>query len=367
MGRTFKPARVPPPGRILSRELEARGWTQKELATIIGRPEQAISEIVNAKKQITPETARELAAAFGTSAALWVNLEASYQLHQAQKKEVDRNISRRARLRELAPVAALQKCGWIKDTNDLDELEREVCTFFNINSPNETPTILAHLRHSAHRRPETNLLSAWAVHLEHRVRREASLPRFRKKETLAALPELLECAATVEGVKEVPGWLRSNGVHFVLEKHLPKTSVDGAALFADHRPAIALTLRYDRVDNFWFTLLHELAHLLLGHRGVFLDRLDDRGSPREGRGGGAENDGIEREANAQAKAWLFPEGVFESFLEDGCFSKSCIQDFAERQRRHPGIVVGRLQWEGSISYRAHRSLLEPVSPHLAVA
>lgn len=357
MGRTFKPARVPPPGRILSRELEARGWTQKELATIIGRPEQAISEIVNAKKQITPETARELAAAFGTSAALWVNLEASYRLHQAQKREVDRNISRRARLRELAPIADLQKCGWIKNTDDLDELEREVCTFFNINSPNETPAILARLRHSAHRRPETNLLSAWAVHLEHRIRREAPLPRFRKKEVLAALPELLECAATVEGVKEVPGWLRSNGVHFVLEKHLPKTYVDGAALFADHRPAIALTLRYDRVDNFWFTLLHELAHLLLDHQGVFLDRLG-------GSSDDAENDGIEREANAQAKAWLFPEGVFETFLQGGCFSKSCIANFAERQRRHPGIVVGRLQREGSVPYRTHRDLLEPISPYL---
>lgn len=367
MDRTFAGARVPPPGRILSRELEARGWTQKELAKIIGRPEQAISEIVNAKKQITPDTARELAAAFGTSAALWVNLETSYQLHQVQKKEVDRNISRRARLRELAPVAALQKCGWIKDTNDLDELEREVCTFFNISSPSETPTILAHLRHGVHRGPETSSLSAWAMRLEHRVRQEASLPRFRKKETLAALPELLECAETVEGVKGVPGWLRSNGVHFLLEKHLPKTSVDGAAFFVDHRPVVALTLRYNRVDNFWFTLLHELAHLLLGHRGVFLDRLADRGGPREGRGGGAENDRLEREADDQAKAWLFPQGVFESFLQDGCFSKPCIQDFAERQRRHPGIVVGRLQWEPSISYRAHRSLLEPVSPHLAVA
>ncbi len=86
MDRTFAPARVPPPGCILSRELEARGWTQKELAKIIGRPEQAISEIVNAKKQITPDTARELAEAFGTSAALWVNLETSYQLHQVQKR-----------------------------------------------------------------------------------------------------------------------------------------------------------------------------------------------------------------------------------------------------------------------------------------
>lgn len=68
---------MPPPGRIIKRELEARGWTQKDLAHIMDRPEQTISQIVNAKKRITPETALQLAAAFGTSAEFWLRLEAS--------------------------------------------------------------------------------------------------------------------------------------------------------------------------------------------------------------------------------------------------------------------------------------------------
>ena len=83
MSATLGPARVPTPGRILWREMEARGWTQKDLAHIMDRPEQTISQIVQGRKRVTPETALELASAFGTSADLWLNLEANYQFHRA--------------------------------------------------------------------------------------------------------------------------------------------------------------------------------------------------------------------------------------------------------------------------------------------
>jgi len=77
--RPVVPAVAVPPGRILKRELEARGWTQKGLAQVLGRPQQVISELVNASKAIAPETAIELAVAFGTSAEYWLSLEAHYR------------------------------------------------------------------------------------------------------------------------------------------------------------------------------------------------------------------------------------------------------------------------------------------------
>ena len=86
MSATVGPARVPTPGRIIRRELEARGWTQKDLAHIMDRPEQTISQIVQGRKRVTPETALELASAFGTSADLWLNLEAAYRLHRARQE-----------------------------------------------------------------------------------------------------------------------------------------------------------------------------------------------------------------------------------------------------------------------------------------
>ncbi|MFN9063396.1 MAG: HigA family addiction module antitoxin, partial [Pseudanabaena sp.] len=103
MIKQLKPARVPPPGTILSEEIDARGWTQKDLAEIIDRPAQAINEIVKGTKQITPETAIELSAAFGTSAQFWTNLEANYRLHLAQKETAEQEISRKSKLYSITP------------------------------------------------------------------------------------------------------------------------------------------------------------------------------------------------------------------------------------------------------------------------
>ena len=82
------PARLIPPGRIIERELEARGWAQSELTAIMGRPKQVINEIIHAKKRITPETALEFGAAFDTPAEFWLNLETNYRL-RISRTEID--------------------------------------------------------------------------------------------------------------------------------------------------------------------------------------------------------------------------------------------------------------------------------------
>ncbi len=71
------PAEVFPPGEFIRDELEARGWTQEEFADILGRPLQTVNQIINGKKEITAETARAIAEAFGTSAELWLNLQSA--------------------------------------------------------------------------------------------------------------------------------------------------------------------------------------------------------------------------------------------------------------------------------------------------
>src|SRR4051812_3377615 len=82
---TRKPAEVYPPGDFIREELEARGWTQADLAKIMGRPEPAINQMINNKRGITAESALELSAAFGTSPEFWMNLDSAYRLHQAEQ------------------------------------------------------------------------------------------------------------------------------------------------------------------------------------------------------------------------------------------------------------------------------------------
>jgi HTH-type transcriptional regulator / antitoxin HigA len=90
----IKPAEAFPPGEYLRDELEARGWTQTQFARIIGRPLQVVNGIVNGKTAITAQTAKEIAAAFGTSADLWMNLQGSYDLFV--EPDVDPAIHKRA-------------------------------------------------------------------------------------------------------------------------------------------------------------------------------------------------------------------------------------------------------------------------------
>ncbi len=92
----LKPAEVFPPGEYLRDELEARGWTQTRFARIIGRPLQTVNGIINGKIRITAQTAKEIAAAFETSAELWMNLQKSYDLFMTP--DADPAIHERARV-----------------------------------------------------------------------------------------------------------------------------------------------------------------------------------------------------------------------------------------------------------------------------
>jgi len=124
------PAEIFPPGEFLADELEARGWNQTEFAKIIRRPTRLVNEIILGKKAITPDTARELAAALGTSAQFWLNLESAYQLFRTEPSPNIGLIARVAKLRERFPVREMMKRGWIVPSDNYDVVEKRVFDFF---------------------------------------------------------------------------------------------------------------------------------------------------------------------------------------------------------------------------------------------
>lgn len=357
MDQQLMPARSVLPGRILARELEARGLTQKDLAMILGRPEQVVSEIVRGTKRITEETATELGAALGTSAEFWNALEANYRLQIAKREKHNDDIERRGRLYRLAPVAELVKRRWINGDESLDEIERQICAFLGIASLEETPRLAANFRRAQPREPETPAQLAWIKRVEH-LARQQPVAAYSPARLRGALPRLLEWSVRAADCAHVPMVLHNLGVHFVIVPHLPKTYLDGAALHVEGRPTVALTLRYDRIDSFWFTLLHELAHIVLNHRGVYLDTL-------YGNGGGEENE-REAAANHQAETWLIDREALAAFAHRAAprYTREQIERFALQQRRHPGIVLGQLQHTGAVGWDHERSLLVKVKPYL---
>lgn len=134
MSRTLTPAEAFPPGDLLREEIQERGWSVAEFADILGRPTQAVSEILNGRKAITAATAAAIGTALGTSAEVWLSLQAAKDLaavdHDAAGLD---EVSRRARLRELVPLRAIQKRGWVPGGSDLDAIEPAVCALLGIS------------------------------------------------------------------------------------------------------------------------------------------------------------------------------------------------------------------------------------------
>jgi len=128
-------AEIFPPGEFIREELEARGWTQNDLAEILGRSPRLVSEVISGKRAVTPETAQALADAFGTTAQFWMNLETAYRLHRLRKRDVD--VPRRAKLYGFAPVKEMLRRHWIGASENLDVIERQVLGFFEVNSLDE--------------------------------------------------------------------------------------------------------------------------------------------------------------------------------------------------------------------------------------
>ena len=139
-------------------------------------------------------------------------------------------------------------------------------------------------------------------------------------------------------------YLEKHGIHLVVLPHLSKTYLDGAAiLLPNGRPVIGLTLRYDRLDNFWFCLLHELAHvakhLSLGENEIIIDDLDLRELQS------ISEDLHEQEADKIAQGALIPSKVWKSLNIAETIEPRKVLALAEKLKRHPAIIAGRIRFE----------------------
>jgi HTH-type transcriptional regulator/antitoxin HigA len=353
------PARVIHPGIILRDELEAREWTQKDFAKITGRPEKTISAIIQGKKEITPETAMEFAAAFGTSPDIWNNLQANYSLHTAMKKPVEKEIERKARIYSLVPVDELIHRGCIMAKESLNELEKQVCEFLGIASIKDTPAFEANFRVCKNKNMDRPSQIAWLRIIEKKAKAVKvsafDIDRFKK-----SIGSIVKYANNAGDCAKVVEFLGKLGVKLVFEKAFKNTHIDGAVFYVDGNPVIGMTLRLDRLDNFWFTLLHELGHIILNHKTCYIDELSATDSETQ-------ELPEEKASNQWAAGTLLSNDAYRGFIDQTkpYFSRASIERFAQSQEIHPAIVIGRLQREGLISYAHLRVMLEKISPYIA--
>jgi HTH-type transcriptional regulator / antitoxin HigA len=359
IGRT--PAEVFSPGELIKDEIEARGWSQIELAEVLGRPGRLVSELIAGKRAITPETAKGLGEAFGTGAQFWMNMESSYQLSKV-RDDSSKVVSRRAKLYEMVPLKEMTRRGWIQPTDNIDALEKSVCAFFCKPSLDTPTEVLAHAARKSTSYEDVNSSeSAWLF----RVRELAESMEVKKFSEIAfndALNRLKAMLRDAEAVREVPSVLADAGVRFMIVEALPSTRIDGVCLWLDPQsPIIALSLRYDRIDAFWHTLLHECAHVKHqdGLNGVVLLDTDLVGEESQSSG---EKPPSEKAADEFAAGFSISKAELEGFIARvrPLFSKTRIQALAAKLNIHPGLVVGQLQYRSLIPYSHSREMLSKV-------
>jgi len=332
-----------PVGEFLAEELEARSWTQTEFAEILGRPTQFVSEIIAGKKEITRESAAQIAAAFGGSPTKWLKLQDSYHLWRQQQDPTRRSgledVELRAKLNERAPMSVLRKRGIITARSPQDQCS-QLLQLLGTHSLEEEPWFGEAARRSNSKEKLSPTQVAWLACVRQKAR-ELEPGAFEPERLEQLGRRLSQIVSTPAGFRDLPAQFAEVGVRLVYVEAFPSSKIDGASLPGDDgSPIIGLSGRWLRLDKVLFTLLHEIAHIVLGHlaQGVpIIDENGDEESPQE------------EDANKQAAGWALPAGLPDRV--PGQVSQAWVNAVAREQGVHPMTVVGRLQKIGKVGWR----------------
>lgn len=326
------------PGDFIREKMEAKQWTQSDLAYALGTKPAAINQILNNKRAISLNMAKSLAAALGCDAKAIAETQTKWDLDRTD--DPDPSVTARAKILSRYPLREMVKRGWVDPEHGVGTLEEQVCRFFEVSSIADVP----HLSHSAKRTkyeeiPPEQL--AWLFRVKS-IADEMTSPAFNRQKLQDAIEEFSSLRSKPDGVRHVPRLLEAAGVRFVIVEGIAKSAIDGVCFWLDdNKPVIGLSLRYDRIDNFWFVLRHECAHVLHGH-GKSSAILDcDLGESDLAQSVSEE----EKIANQEAADFCVPEKKMTSFYlrKKPYFSERDVVAFSVRMDVHPGLVVGQLQ------------------------
>jgi len=334
-----------PVGKWLADELEAREWSQADFALILGRPTQFVSEIINGKKEITRESAAQIGAAMGQTAEMWLGLQDQYLLAQ-QEKDIRAqaklsDVRKRALISRHAPVELLRKRGILRAT-DLDDLAKEVMDLFELNSLEDEPAFLAAARRANLDEELSVLQRAWFACIRKQARLQPPTRSYNPKALERLARSLSKTLHTSMDFASLPERFRECGVRLVFVDAFPSAKIDGGAMYVDGYPVIGLSGRGKRLDKVLFTLLHEIAHILLGHVDAdhyVVEEIDD---------GPTTQNAQEQEADLAASALRFPDGFPRIPAR---ISGPWVDAVAAELGVARIVVVGHLQHEHHLEWR----------------
>lgn len=334
------------PGQLIEALLDSKGWSQRVLAVVLGVGETGINKLISDKRPVNAEMALSLEELFDVPAERFLELQKSYDLAKARiSVRPDPARAIRAQLFEGLPVSEMIKRGWLDatDVRDISEVEAALAKFFGVSTADQIE-ILPHATKKTQVNTEaTPVQLAWL----YRAKEIASgmiVPRYSETSCKSAIAKLSALRTAPEEIRNVPRILAESGVRFVVVESLSSAKIDGVCFWLDDvSPVIGLTLRQDRIDNFWFVLRHELEHVLRVHgRGAMILDAELEGNRA---GTGTDITEEERVANTAAAEFCVPQKLMDGFIarKSPFFAERDIIGFARTLNVHPGLVAGQIQ------------------------
>lgn len=336
------PIDLPDPIEAIKFRMEQAGLKQKDLIPFIGSRSK-VSEILSHQRPLSITMIRKLHEGLGIPADVLLKEPGAQIIPAVEGIEWDR-----------FPLTEMFKRNWFQDFHGtVAEAKKQSCELlmawagaFGFEVPQ--PALLRqHVRAGSD--ADNYALTAWRIRVS-QLAMEQKVPKYQKGTvTQDFVRDLVRLSYLDDGPLLAQEFLLKNGIHFVVESHLKHTHLDGAAIkLPDGSPLVAVTLRYDRLDNFWFTLSHELAHIALhfdGEETAFFDDLDQTGL-----------DVFESDADHWASDALIPPESWQTAHLGKRPTIQAVHNFATSLRITPAIPAGRIRKETG-NYKLYDGLI----------
>lgn len=334
------------PGQLVEYLLAQRGWSKRTLAVILDVGEAKITRLTGDKQPVDAKLALVLEEVFGEPAERFLALQKEYELAQARiVAQPDPGRATRARLYGDLPLADMIRRGWITadSVRDTEQVERELLRFFGVNRAEDIEILPHAAKKTAVHEVATPAQIAWLYRVR-QIAKDMLVAPYAPGAVRGTVAKLRELISSPESVARVPRMMTECGIRFVLVESLPSAKIDGVCFWLDDRsPVIGMSMRFDRIDNFWFVLRHECEHVIQRH-GLSAAMLDaELEGERAGTGPNISEE--ERMANAAARDFCVPAAQLEAFVARKApfFSERDVIGFSRVLKVHPGILVGQLQ------------------------
>ena len=322
------------PGYYIKEIIDESGLTQADFAKRLGTTPKNISILVRGEQALSVDIANKLSMLLGTSISYWLGLQQAYDELSAEFMRLDELEREKETFKHIDYGYFRQYYKFPDLPRKIDEQITKVREYLSVASLTvlEETDLAVDFRNCGEVMTLPNIVNS-NIMLQIAVNEalEADIPKFNKRkfeETIVSLlPKTKNQNDFIPAVKKE---LEKCGVYLAVIPGIKNSGISGATKRVDGRVMILVNEKYHYEDTFWFTLFHEIGHVLNGELGASSEK--------------------EAKADSYAKSMLIPDDKYHDFiLECKNFDEKSIASFADTIDRDPGIVLGRLLIEHKVS------------------